>query len=111
MSIDITYIPQHNGTRLYLFAIKYLFDKAIIDYELIMTISFHFIIRCLKRANKNNNTKNLTIHSDQGVHFTCKEYLYLLEQNNINLSHLRNGNYHDNAPIESFFSLYKKEYL
>ncbi len=110
-SIDITYIPQHNGTRSYLFAIKDLFDKSIIDYELSRTMSLPFVIRCLKRAIKNNNTKNLTIHSDQGVHFTCKEYVDLLEQNNITLSHSRKGNCHDNAPIESFFSLYKKESL
>ncbi len=69
-------------------------------------MSLPFVIRCLKRAIKNNNTKNLIIHSDQGVHFTCKEYVDLLEQNNITLSHSRKGNCHDNAPIESFFSLY-----
>ncbi len=110
-SIDITYVPQGDGTRSYLFAIKDLYDKSIIDYEVSRTMTVPFVIRCLNRAIENNDTSNIIIHSDQGTHFTCKQYITLLEDNGITISHSRKGNCHDNAPIESFFALYKKESL
>ena len=74
-----------------------------------MTIPF--VMRSLNRAIENNDTSNVIIHSDQGIHFTCKQYINLLERNKITISHSRKGNCHDNAPIESFFALYKKEAL
>ncbi len=110
-SIDITYIPHKEGTQSYLFAIKDLYDKSIIDYEHSSNMEVGFVIDPLKRAIKNNNIKNLIIHSDQGIHFTCTEYLDLLKDNRITISHSRRGNCLDNAPIESFFSLYKHESL
>lgn len=110
-SIDITYIPQGDGNRSYLFAIKDLYDKSIIDYEVSRIMSIPFVLRGLKRAISNNDTTDLVIHSDQGVHFTCRQYISLLEEHNITISHSRKGNCHDNAPIESFFALYKKEAL
>lgn len=110
-SIDITYVPQGDGTRSYLFAIKDLYDKSIVDYEVSKIMTISFVIRTLNRAIENNDTSNIIIHSDQGVHFTCRQYINLLEKNNILISHSRKGNCHDNAPIESFFALYKKEAL
>ncbi len=74
-------------------------------------MSMSFIIRSLSRAIKNNDTSKVIIHSDQGTHFTSKQYVTLLDNNDITISHSRKGNCHDNAPIESFFSLYKKESL
>jgi putative transposase len=110
-SIDITYVPQSDGTRSYLFAVKDLYDKSIVDYAVSRTMSLPFVTNTLTRAFKNNDTSNLIIHSDQGIHFSCAEYLALLEVNNITVSHSRRGNCLDNAPIESFFALYKKESL
>lgn len=110
-SIDITYVPQGDGTRSYLVAIKDLYDKYIIDYEVSRIMSIPFVVRTLKRAIDANDTSEVIIHSDQGIHFTCRQYVNLLESNNITISHSRKGNCHDNAPIESFFALYKKEAL
>lgn len=110
-SIDIIYVPQGDGANSYLFAIKDLYDKSIIDYEVSRTMSIPFVLKALKRAIKDNDISNLIIHSDQGIHFTCRQYIDLLEDNNITISHSRKRNCHDNAPIESFFALYKKEAL
>ncbi len=110
-SIDITYVPQGDGTRSYLFAIKDLYDKSIIDYEVSRTMSMPFVIRSLTRAIERNDTSDVIIHSDQGTHFTCKQYIDLLESNKITISHSKKCNCLDNAPIESFFALYKKEAL
>lgn len=109
-SIDITYVPQDDGTRSYLFAIKDLYDKFVIDYELSRIMSVTFVIKCLEHAICNNDTTDIIIHSDQGVHFTCKQYIDLLEKNKIVVSHSRRTNCHDNSPIESFFAYSKKNH-
>lgn len=51
------------------------------------------------------------IHSDQGWHYQLDYYTKKLEDNNFIQSMSRKGNCHDNAPIESFFHLYKTECL
>lgn len=70
-----------------------------------------FVLRCVKIALLKNNIKpgQLVLHSDQGVHFTCSHYVKLLVKYGITGSHSRKGNCHDNACIESFFSLFKRE--
>ncbi|QSX05595.1 DDE-type integrase/transposase/recombinase [Sedimentibacter sp. zth1] len=49
------------------------------------------------------------IHSDQGVHYTNKEYAKLLESLGVTHSMSRKGNCWDNAVAESFFSHFKCE--
>lgn len=110
-SVDITYVPQGDGNRSYLFAIKDLYDKSIVAYSMSSDMSISFVLNAMKQAINNNDVSNLTVHSDQGIHFTCGLYTKLVESAGITLSHSRRGNCHDNAPIESFFSLYKKEAL
>lgn len=51
------------------------------------------------------------LHSDQGWQYQTKDYQATLERLNIIQSMSRKGNCHDNAPIESFFNLLKREYL
>lgn len=52
-----------------------------------------------------------TIHSDQGWHYQLEYYIDKLSENNFVQSMSRKGNCLDNAPIESFFHLYKTECL
>lgn len=51
------------------------------------------------------------IHSDQGWHYQLGYYTRKLADNNFVQSMSRKGNCHDNAPIESFFHLFKTELL
>lgn len=51
------------------------------------------------------------LHSDQGWQYQTKDYQAILANLNIVQSMSRKGNCHDNAPIESFFNLLKREYL
>ena len=51
------------------------------------------------------------IHSDQGWHYQLGYYTQKLADNNFVQSMSRKGNCHDNAPIESFFHLFKAELL
>lgn len=111
-SIDITYVP-YGERRCYLFCIKDLFDKSIVEYQVSENMSISFVINTIRKAIKNNNVQpnQLIIHSDQGIHFSNNSYHILLNKYGVYGSHSRRGNCLDNAPIESFFSLFKHEAL
>ncbi len=49
------------------------------------------------------------VHSDQGSQFTSREWQTFLHQHNLEPSMSRRGNCHDNAVVESFFQLLKRE--
>ena len=51
------------------------------------------------------------IHSDQGWHYQLGYYTQKLTDHHFIQSMSRKGNCHDNAPIESFFHLFKTELL
>jgi len=49
------------------------------------------------------------IHSDQGAQFTSMDWASFLKHHNLEHSMSRRGNCHDNAVVESFFNLRKRE--
>jgi len=49
------------------------------------------------------------LHSDQGCQFTSHDWQDFLRANNFVASMSRRGNCHDNAVVESFFQLLKRE--
>ena len=110
-SIDISYIFAVNGLK-YLCAIKDLYDKSIVAYNISNFIDLKLVLDTVKQALKNvpyNQRKNLILHSDQGWHFTNWQYVKLLKENNIQQSISSKGSCVDNVPIESFFSILKSE--
>lgn len=52
---------------------------------------------------------SLTLRSDQGCQFTSHEWQNFLKSHNLVASMNRRGNGHDNAVLESFFHLLKRE--
>lgn len=54
-------------------------------------------------------TEAVTIHSDQGSQFSSHDWQAFLRANNLIASMSRRGNCHDNAVVESFFQLLKRE--
>lgn len=52
-----------------------------------------------------------TIHSDQGWHYQLNYYINKISEEKFSQSMSRKGNCLDNAPIESFFHLFKTECL
>lgn len=110
-SIDISYIFAVNGLK-YLCAIKDLYDKSIVAYNISSFIDLKLVLDTVKQALKNvpyNQRKNLILHSDQGWHFTNWQYVKLLKENNIQQSISSKGSCVDNVLIESFFSILKSE--
>ena len=49
------------------------------------------------------------IHSDQGSQFSSYEWQAFLKEHHLKQSMSRRGNCHDNAVVESFFQLLKRE--
>ena len=60
---------------------------------------------------KTKDLNGLILRSDQGFQYLSTEYKVICESNGIVISHSRKGNPLDNAVIESFHSLLKKEIL
>ena len=49
------------------------------------------------------------VHSDQGSVYTSDDWQRFLAAHGLACSMSRRGNCHDNAPVESFFGLFKRE--
>lgn len=110
-SIDISYIFANNGL-MYLCAIKDMYDKSIVAYNISNFIDLKLVLDTVKLAISKTplkQRKNLILHSDQGWHFTNWQYMKLLKENNITQSISSKGSCIDNVPIESFFSILKTE--
>ena len=110
-SIDISYLFPL-GRRLYICAIKDLYDKSIIAYTLSRRNDNQVVLDTLRKAFENVSAlqrKNLIIHSDQGYQFTSNQYKETLQQNDVIHSVSYKGNCVDNVPIESWFSALKTE--
>ena len=55
--------------------------------------------------------KGLIVHSDRGVQYRSNEYRALLFEYGCRISMSRKANCWDNAPVESFFSRFKVEFI
>ena len=95
-SSDITYIRFLNGF-VYLAAIIDVYSRKIVGYALGKTLCPKFTVTALKMALATRNTDNLIHHSDQGIQYTCKDYIKILKDKGIIISMSAKGNPYDNA--------------
>ncbi|MDI6508807.1 IS3 family transposase, partial [Bacillus wiedmannii] len=100
---DITYLI-FNGQRLYLSAIKDLYNNEIVAYETSRRNDLKLVLDTLKKAKKKRNVKGILLHSDQGSQYTSRQYNQLLKKYQMKASMSRRGNCWDNACMENFFS-------
>jgi len=54
-------------------------------------------IAALKMAIASRDTDQLIHHSDQGIQYTCKDYIKILKAHGIRISMSGKGNPYDNA--------------
>lgn len=108
---DVTYL---------IFGNKRAFLSSILDLETRKVIAHHIsyhnnnqlvIDTLLKALKKTKDPNGIILHSDQGVAYFSHEYRTVCESNGILISMSRKGTPLDNAVIESFHSLLKKETL
>jgi putative transposase len=73
-------------------------------------ISRHLVIDALNMAIEQRLPENgLIHHSDRGSQYTSDDFRRLLEERGIECSMSGKGNCYDNAVVESFFGLLKRE--
>ncbi|MNN09933.1 IS2 transposase TnpB [compost metagenome] len=108
---DITYIPCR-GSSLYLASIMDLCTREIVGWRLYPHMETSLIVEALKDAyTKKRPPKGLLHHSDRGTQYTSHEYGKQLEAYKMKSSMSRKGNCYDNACIESWHSILKKELI
>ena len=108
---DVTYLI-FKGKRLYLSTIIDLYDRRVVSYNISKFNNINLVIKTLNDAiKKEKDVHGLIIHSDQGFQYTSYQYKAVCESNGITISMARKGTPLDDAPIESWHALLKKETL
>ena len=107
---DITYIWTADEGFVYLTSIMDLYSRKIIAWTLSKTLEVEEVLKCLETAKKRRKSaKPIVIHADRGVHYTSKKYKKLTKK--MKRSYSRKGTPWDNACIESYHALIKREWL
>lgn len=107
---DITYIWTKQHKWVYLASVMDLYSRKIIGYSLDRFMDVSLVTSALKRALANQNyPKGVIHHSDRGSQYTSNEYLNYLGKNKFIISFSGKGNCYDNACIEAFHSILKRE--
>ena len=106
---DITYIWTTDGF-VYLTSIMDLFSRKIIAWTLSQTLEVSCVINTINKAKARRNTKlPLIIHSDRGSQYVSQAYREATEK--MQRSYSKKVFPWDNACIESFHALIKREWL
>ena len=106
---DITYLRTRRGW-LHLAVVMDLYSRRIVGWSMSRRISRHLVIDALTMALDQRCPQGALIHhSDQGSQYTSDDFRELLEKQGIECSMSSRGNCYDNAVVESFFGLLKRE--
>ena len=106
---DITYIWTINGF-VYLTSIMDLYSRKIIAWTLSESLEAKWVTETIKKARQRRPAdKPLILHSDRGIQYVCREYKEATK--GIQLSYSKKAYPWDNACIEAFHALIKREWL
>lgn len=106
---DITFIATRQGW-LYLAVVMDLYSRRIIGWAMDRRAGRHLVMDAMTMAlGYRQPSGSLLHHSDRGPQYTSDDFRDLLEQHGIQCSMSARGHCYDNAPVESFFSLLKRE--
>ena len=106
---DITYIWTTGGF-VYLASIMDLYSRKIISWTLGETLETKWVLEAVEKAKEQRHvTQPLVIHSDRGVQYTCGDYAEAT--GGMERSYSAKSCPWDNACIESFHALIKREWL
>ena len=106
---DITYIWTHDGF-VYLTSIMDLYARKIIAWTLSENMEVSCVIDTINKAKARRKTDlPLIIHSDRGRQYVSNAYREATKKYQLSYSH--KGYPYDNACIEAFHSLIKREWL
>ena len=106
---DITYISTAQGW-LYLAVVMDLFSRRIVGWSMSHWMSRHLVVDALRMALAVRRPDGPLIHhSDRGGQYTSDDFRDALARHGITCSMSGSGNCYDNAVVESFFGLLKRE--
>ncbi|EPP5373390.1 DDE-type integrase/transposase/recombinase, partial [Vibrio cholerae] len=93
------------GNRwMYLAVVIDLFARKVIGWAMSVSPDTRLTSKALSMAYESRGKpKGVMFHSDQGSHYTSRQYRQLLWRFQIKQSLSRRGNCWDNAPMERFF--------
>ncbi len=108
---DVTYIWAGNRWA-YLAVVIDLYARKVIGWAMSYSPDSNLTSNALKMAfEARKRPTGIMFHSDQGCHYTSKQFRQLLWRYQIKQSMSRRGNCWDNAPMERFFRSYKTEWM
>jgi putative transposase len=97
---------------LYLAVVIDLFARKVIGWATSGSPNTDLTGKALSMAYEvRGGPKDVMFHSDQGCHYTSKQFRRLLWRYQITQSMSRRGNCWDNAPMERFFKSFKTEWM
>ena len=107
---DITYIYTKETGWTYLAIVMDLFDLKIIGWSYGKNMTSELVISAFEKAKTARGvTEGMIFHSDLGSQYTSNEYEKILLENNVKHSYSKKGYPYDNASMESFNAILKKE--
>lgn len=107
---DITYIHTLQHGWCYLASIMDLHSHKIIGYQFSKRMDEAIVIKALEKAMfRQGFPKYVTIHTDRGAQYLSKNYIAATDNYCARRSYSAKGNPYDNAVIESFHAILKKE--
>ncbi|WP_235533317.1 IS3 family transposase [Paenibacillus sp. Leaf72] len=108
---DITYIATDEGW-LYLASVMDLYSRKIVGFQMSDRMTKELVLQALDRAHQQQRpTGEVLHHSDRGSQYASHDYQARLKTYNMKASMSRKGNCYDNACIEAFHSVLKKELI
>lgn len=108
---DITYVYTLEGF-VYLTSVMDLYSRKIIGWHVSSNLEAEGVIIAIEKAKASRKTdKPVIIHSDRGCQYVSKDYLDSTPAKHFIRSYSAKGTPWDNACIESFHALIKREWL
>jgi putative transposase len=108
---DITYVPTGEGW-LYLASVMDLYSRKIVGWHMSDRMTKELVLQALRQAHGRQQPAGEVLHhSDRGSQYASYDYQKQLQAYSMTSSMSRKGNCYDNACIESFHSIIKKELI
>ena len=108
---DITYVYTKNDGWCYLASFMDLYSKRIVGWSYGKKMDTDLVLNALHKVSKNINISfgKSILHTDLGSQYRSNEYISAAKALGFRLSYSGKGNPYDNACIESFHAIIKKE--
>lgn len=109
---DITYLHTRRGF-VYLFLQTDVYSRKITGWHLSDNLSISGAISALKMTieQSTGSTKGVIHHSDRGIQYCCKEYVRILQGQQMEISMTEQNHCYENAMAERVNGILKQEYM